>query len=516
MIIDRKLPQTALSIVANDASYVGKKLNECLLSPAQTTRAQETSHYSQNTNGAAKLVTEDPNDVILYKYFVGIFLTRYDIMIFCLYFQFRINQNKKKSNNSTTSSTTTTTTNSKTEVNRVATNLLDEKKRTNIRINNIDDIYSKDEAVQSGYIETKSNSIKLDHEISIPKPTMMNRRRKTITAFDFEPNPTTKLNDKSKAKFSSIIDDPHLFRNYFNDNTANDSNSKKGAVKLNARDVASSSVAKVKTALTIVKPASPISKRPKIAPTRTIVHNHIANTEPIKPCPTNILKQKLPIKISDPEYTKKDDLLNQIRNQKVHTVASDPSTTEANVNFKKRIESPIYRKDFIPIPSARNPNIVKTNDRTIMHVTPIQQNEQLNLLNRKPIQIQKKHIVQVISPQTHARTITIHPDNVMFEGKSNSEFSFRSQAMVRSFDYFLFFAVGKDGKEKFNDRVGNWQNYDPSNIEISNEYANETIAGTRNNHSYPDVVMEDIVYADNIEEDIIAEEYIASEEFSPG
>lgn len=69
LIIDRKLPQTALSIVANDASYVGKKLNERLLSPAQTARAQQTSHNSQNTNGAVKLVTEDPNDVILYEIF---------------------------------------------------------------------------------------------------------------------------------------------------------------------------------------------------------------------------------------------------------------------------------------------------------------------------------------------------------------------------------------------------------------------------------------------------------------
>lgn len=74
--------------------------------------------------------------------------------------------------------------------------------------------------------------------------------------------------------------------------------------------------------------------------------------------------------------------------------------------------------------------------------------------------------------------------------------------------------VGREVKDKCNDRVGNWQNYDPSNIGIVN--TNETIAGTRNNHSYPNVVMEDIVYADNIEEDIIAEEYIAAEEFSPG
>lgn len=69
LIIDRKIPQTALSIVANNASYVGKILNESLLSPANTTRAQQSSHNSQNTNGAAKLVTEDPNDVISYEHF---------------------------------------------------------------------------------------------------------------------------------------------------------------------------------------------------------------------------------------------------------------------------------------------------------------------------------------------------------------------------------------------------------------------------------------------------------------
>lgn len=89
--------------------------------------------------------------------------------------------------------------------------------------------------------------------------------------------------------------------------------------------------------------------------------------------------------------------------------------------------------------------------------------------------------------------------------------------MTRPFHLIIFiFLVGREVKDKFNDRVRNWQNYDPSNIEIPNEYANDTIAGTRNNHLYPSVVMEDIVYADNIEEDIIAEEYIASEEFSPG
>lgn len=76
--------------------------------------------------------------------------------------------------------------------------------------------------------------------------------------------------------------------------------------------------------------------------------------------------------------------------------------------------------------------------------------------------------------------------------------------------------VGRKVQDKFNDQVGNWQNYDPSYIGIGNEYANDTIASTKNNHSYADVIMEDIVYANNIEEDIIAEEYIASEEFSPG
>lgn len=371
--------------------------------------------------------------------------------MFSAYFQFRINQNITKSNNSTT-----TTTNTKTEVNRVATNLLDEKKRTNSRINNIDDICTKDEA-QSGYIEIKSNSIKLDHENSMPKPTMMNRRRKTITAFEYETNLTTKINapfDKVKAKLSSISDDHHSFGSHFNDRTPNataiDSNAKMNTMKLNARDAFNVAKASprvyeiiegntVKTALSVVKPSSPISKRPKIAPTRTIAHNHLAKIETIKSCPTTILKQKLPIKSFDPEYTKKDDLLNQIRNQKVQTVTSDASTTEANINFKKRIESPIYRKDFIPIPSARNPNIVKTNDRTIMHVTPIHQHDQLNSLNRNQNQIPKKHIVQVISPQTHPRTITIHPNNVMFEGKSAHIFFSDRKRWPHNLIFFFYF-----------------------------------------------------------------------------
>lgn len=377
--------------------------------------------------------------------------------MFSVCFQFRINQNITKSNNNTT---TTTTTNSKTEVNRVATDLLDEMKTKNIRINNIDDIYAKDE-VQSGYIETKSNSIKLDHENSISKPTMMNRRRKTITAFDFETSLGSSKNqsinaslDESKAKLSSISDDHHSFQSHFNERTPNnpiDSDSKVSTTKLNACD--GFNVAKVstrvfefiegntvKTALSVVKPSSHISKRTKIPPTRTIVHNHIAKTEPIKSGPTKILKQKLPIKSSNLEYTKKYDLLNQIRKQKVQIVNSEASTTEADINFKKRIESPIYRKDFIPIPSARNPNIVKTNDRTIMHVTPIQQNDQLNLLNKNQNQIPKKHIVQVISPQAHPRTITIHPHNVMFDGKSTHIFfRYRNRCTDQIlFDYFYF------------------------------------------------------------------------------
>lgn len=88
---------------------------------------------------------------------------------------------------------------------------------------------------------------------------------------------------------------------------------------------------------------------------------------------------------------------------------------------------------------------------------------------------------------------------------------------TQSHFFFLFSLVESDVKKKFNHRVGNWQSYDPSNIGIPKEYANETIAGTRNNQSHPDFVMTDIVYADNIEEDdIITEEYIAPEEFSPG
>lgn len=100
-----------------------------------------------------------------------------------------------------------------------------------------------------------------------------------------------------------------------------------------------------------------------------------------------------------------------------------------------------------------------------------------------------------------------------------SQHTFSSEIAIDDLNHLIHyfnFLVGRETKEKYHDRVGNWQNYDPSNIVISNEYANEMISGTKNNHAYPDMVMEDIIYADNIEDDIITEEYIASEEYSPG
>lgn len=96
------------------------------------------------------------------------------------------------------------------------------------------------------------------------------------------------------------------------------------------------------------------------------------------------------------------------------------------------------------IPTARNPNIVKTSDKTIMHVSP-------HLLSQKSIQIIKtsagaassisqnnhhvatsiaasaagtstqkyqKHVVQVVQPQSQPqpRTITIHPSSAILNG----------------------------------------------------------------------------------------------------
>lgn len=107
-----------------------------------------------------------------------------------------------------------------------------------------------------------------------------------------------------------------------------------------------------------------------------------------------------------------------IKAHKIQVIPSDTTTISANIVQRTSLN---HKNDFISIPTARNPNIVKTSDKTIMHVSP---NLPLKNQIKKPIQInaqnyskyQQKHVVKIMQPQTQTRTVTIHPNPKILKG----------------------------------------------------------------------------------------------------
>lgn len=132
---------------------------------------------------------------------------------------------------------------------------------------------------------------------------------------------------------------------------------------------------------------------------------------------------------------------------KIQVIASDAPQMINSVNVIQRTMNHSNKtNDFISIPTARNPNIVKTSDKTIMHVSPhLPQQQQYHhhhsqqqpppkaaQVNKKPTTIigqailtnhmkypqQTKHVVQIVqqTPQTQSRTVTIHPNSTILKG----------------------------------------------------------------------------------------------------
>lgn len=152
---------------------------------------------------------------------------------------------------------------------------------------------------------------------------------------------------------------------------------------------------------------------------------------------------------------------------KIQVIASDAPQMINSVNVIQRTMNHSNKtNDFISIPTARNPNIVKTSDKTIMHVSPHlpqphqqQQQQQYHhhhgqqqqqpksvQLNKKPTTIigqailtnhmkypqQTKHVVQIVQqpPQTQSRTVTIHPNSTILKGKDEIFFCLFSDCNI--------------------------------------------------------------------------------------
>lgn len=110
-----------------------------------------------------------------------------------------------------------------------------------------------------------------------------------------------------------------------------------------------------------------------------------------------------------------------VKAHKIQIVTSDVPTISTNSNAVRATSN--LNNGIISIPTTRNPNIVKTNDRTVIHVSPvndIRTSKKLltNVYNRNKIQ-QTKHMAQVnMQIQTKPKTVTIHPDSTFSRGKN--------------------------------------------------------------------------------------------------
>lgn len=126
-----------------------------------------------------------------------------------------------------------------------------------------------------------------------------------------------------------------------------------------------------------------------------------------------------------------------IKTHKIQVISSDASSLLNSGTVVQRTLN--HKNDIIPIPTARNPNIVKTSDKTIMHVSP-----NLSLKNqiKKPVsnnaqnyaKYQPKHVVKIMQPQPQSRTVTIHPNSKILKGTLSHNIS-------HSFCCFFFLKI---------------------------------------------------------------------------
>lgn len=257
-------------------------------------------------------------------------------------------------------------------------------------------------------------------------------------------------------------------------------------------------------------------------------------TKPIQPQllkPVTVKQTFTPINASNIEYSTTNDYARLPTKpvHKIQVVSQDSATVLNNINQANSRTSSNVRSDIMSIPTARNPNIVKTSDQTIMHVSP-------NL--HQKIQVQKrilanaqnhtkhqpwKHVIQIIPSQTQLRTVTIHPNSTIKKGALFiCEISTKIIIMIYLFIYLFHFSVptqvqtinNVSEEYVYEGQANDWQNYDPRNFKTQNGYTKIVTNSPNNGHDYQkhasNIVSENIMY----DEEIITEEYITSEEFS--
>lgn len=273
-----------------------------------------------------------------------------------------------------------------------------------------------------------------------PKLVLLYNRRKNLTGMKSNVNNCSSENNTDHLKFNEkqLTSSEQIETNPTPLNaTVKESNYKVDSIKFNARDAYNAANTSrvfeiiggdtVKAAFCAVKRSSPISKKQRLEVLQTDPNAHQTKIQGIKSTQSNIIKSHLPFESNNVEYLVSDDgntMLNSIETHQKQSFTSDPQSMNTTVGIKDKSQllsspSQTHRKDLISIPTARNPNIVKTNDKTIMHVTPIQQTSKSpsSSANNISVRTQKKQIVQVISPQSQPRTVTIYPNNVVFKGK---------------------------------------------------------------------------------------------------
>lgn len=142
-------------------------------------------------------------------------------------------------------------------------------------------------------------------------------------------------------------------------------------------------------------------------------------TQPQSIKTTTVKQTYAPMRASNIEYLTVNDCTQFPKPAKAHkiqVITSDISSKLKSVNLVKRTSKVKHTNDIISIPTARNPNIVKTSDKTIMHVSlphlPAFQHKAD--VQHRPKYQQPKHIVQFMLPQQQQhRTVTIHPNTTI-------------------------------------------------------------------------------------------------------
>lgn len=283
-------------------------------------------------------------------------------------------------------------------------------------------------------IRRRKSTTSIMNNINItPKPLLLPNKREIAIA------PKSCIDNGIISNPLDIVNPNHVTQA---SNDTQQTNIKNDSMKVNVRDAYNAANASrvfeliegnaVKTALSAVKRSSPILKKPRITasqppppptPTPTPLPPVLLNTQRMKSqtFQPNIVKSNPLNKQSNLEYYTSDDctrLTSPIKSQKAQMInVSTAPIMNTMVTIKKKVQLPSHKNDFISIPTARNPNIVKTNDRTIMHVTPINQTNRLTISNaNNQGSMPKKINVQIISPRSQSRTVTIHPSSAMFQG----------------------------------------------------------------------------------------------------